>query len=1068
MSEPNATMAIECNSIINASAGTGKTFALASRFIRLMMFDKVKPEAIIALTFSRAAAQEIYEKILKRLADASIDDENAEKEWNYLLKDFEKDENGEEKVPQGEEKLRLITAANIRHDKFVFRNLLRKLVESQHLGTIATIDSFILRFIQNFPTEMGFQNAVEVIDPIDESVAVDDALKRALACNDGKGSALAKAFRAANDGDFSRTCIDSISRILSGGWRSFVIAHPECKDWTVESMCDALDVPMESACPDLSGIPVNEIKRKNATAPEARFINDARTYDGHESFLTGNLTEDLIRFFWENPDATSWTYSFYRRDYVLDCGAEGAAAIRGAIQHMMNLHLKHMLEKVKAKIDLVKAVEDEYSRMTRRAGRLTFDDFTKFTAENEFSKRGIAIKNLQFRFDSRFDHWALDEFQDTSELQWKCLKEFVSEVAAAGREGNGRSAMAVGDLKQSIYTWRGASALPFNDISTWSAFEGCSSGRHESYRYGPNITGFINRVFGRGNISVGGIMPEVCNPAVKEWYDGWKDHRSNQPEDFIRVLGATKDEDDEEDDEILPTLRDELKKLWEIHERENSTDTVGVLVRANDDGVEVAEYLRRNGLPAVWEGVNTVHDLPVIQAILALLKLADHPEDSAAWQVADQLYAVRERVFPDFGSAASVSKAVSCMLSRQGLARTLKDICEKLGDGFGERSIAPARIRQLVEMGSAFEDRSAGGCNVDEFVAFLEKSTKREHAASAKVIKVLSIHRSKGLGIDHVFVPLFERHRDASAIDRPKANAPLYNGEQKWVLPHLKKGTEAFNSKTRCAYDKMCSDAFRDALRTYYVALTRAKKSMFVIFPNDSNPADYGKGLLMRDLIVNAVGVSYEAGKFPTFKDGKKVADSAAVRDTWEPMGWREVVERVSPSGVAPSAHGRCFVMADSLFDSDFGAAAKKGIDVHAAYQRIEWADDSMAASLPAAFREAFVKPSPEATVWRERSYERFADGRWETGQFDRVVFTGAGDSRSAVIYDFKTSAKRESESSEAFAGRMRETYASQMKDYRKALAALTGIPHSRITAKLLLASTGASVLVSDGLTEKA
>ena len=58
---------IEGNLLIRASAGTGKTFSLATRFIRLMLFDGVEPERIVALTFSRAAAQEIYEALLKRL-----------------------------------------------------------------------------------------------------------------------------------------------------------------------------------------------------------------------------------------------------------------------------------------------------------------------------------------------------------------------------------------------------------------------------------------------------------------------------------------------------------------------------------------------------------------------------------------------------------------------------------------------------------------------------------------------------------------------------------------------------------------------------------------------------------------------------------------------------------------------------------------------------------------------------------------------------------------------------------------------------------------------------------------
>ena len=108
------------------------------------------------------------------------------------------------------------------------------------------------------------------------------------------------------------------------------------------------------------------------------------------------------------------------------------------------------------------------------------------------------------------------------------------------------------------------------------------------------------------------------------------------------------------------------------------------------------------------------------------------------------------------------------------------------------------------------------------------------------------------------------------------------------------------------------------------------------------------------------------------------------------------------------------------------------------------------------------MKPGPEAALWREKSYEIYREasgkGEWETGQFDRVVFTGEGEEREAVIYDFKTNALKPGESTEAFERRMCRTYASQMSAYRAALATLTGLPPKRIRSVLLLQSTGSAV----------
>ena len=81
------------------------------------------------------------------------------------------------------------------------------------------------------------------------------------------------------------------------------------------------------------------------------------------------------------------------------------------------------------------------------------------------------------------------------------------------------------------------------------------------------------------------------------------------------------------------------------------------------------------------------------------------------------------------------------------------------------------------------------------------------------------------------------------------------------------------------------------------------------------------------------------------------------------------------------------------------------------------------------------------------------ADGTWVSGQFDRVVFAGSGGSRRAVIYDFKTNARRRGETEEAFHARLESAYAGQMEAYRRALSSLVGLAPERIDTRLLAAA---------------
>ena len=268
----------------------------------------------------------------------------------------------------------------------------------------------------------------------------------------------------------------------------------------------------------------------------------------------------------------------------------------------------------------------------------------------------------------------------------------------------------------------------------------------------------------------------------------------------------------------------------------------------------------------------------------------------------------------------------------------------------------------------------------------------------------------------------------------------------------------------------MADESLLSNIRTYYVALTRARKAMYVIAPLAERDAAKP---FFRDVIASAVAdfprrtmdngceIIFEQGVEPKVKPGPDAAgsDVQTERQFWRHDKPAETIERVSPSS---SGHRDFAASASELFSENAGEAAKRGVEIHGQYEAIEWADDQELANLPPAFHVAFAKPSPKATVWREKSYEIYRQagdkGEWETGQFDRVVFTGEGAAREAVIYDFKTNAQKTDESAEAFEQRMCRTYAPQMNAYRAAIGALTGLPANRIRTVLLLQSTESAV----------
>ncbi len=1084
---------IEGNLIIRASAGTGKTYSLATRFIRLMLFDDVDPARIVALTFSRAAAQEIYTKILERLWKAAASEDGAEEEKKELLKGLG-------------DKLEEIERRKIDWSSARFARLLRQVVDTQHLGAIATLDSFILRIVRNFPLEMGFQRAVEVLDEHGEGEAVRQAVHDILSCTeDAQG--FAEAFRAARKGQLPRVLATAIDYMLTNeGWRKFILAHPESKTWTAGSMAKELHLAEASGFSNAGELALSpflaSVDKSEAGKCLKKFGDYLVSFKVGENPIPSRTTipVEFAQAVARHPDNPYFIHAKSNGDEVrFDYPQEVFDAARKDLSRLVEAYLREQLNAVAAKLKLFSFIEDEYDASTRKAGKLTFSDFTDYSAKNEETEKELAIENLEFRFDSVFDHWALDEFQDTSEIQWQCLKRLVE--SAASPDGGGRTVVTVGDLKQSIYTWRGGNDAPFKEMMGWPSFQkpfGKPLVLDISFRYQKNICDFVNSVFGPDNIRGGGVLPPGRSKAVERWLgeDCWCEHKpetdkDNNPKanDYVKVIGVRQVSDPQDGRKkgfewLLPALEDQLRPIWDEHERVNSDETVGILVRTNDEGIAAAQHLRSKGFPVVWEGMNVISDIPAVKAVVNLLRLADHPEDVFAWKFVNDLLPVRRILFPDVEKSWLASKMVASDLSKLGIARTLKEYCGKLCVNESLDNLSKMRLRALVRAAVDYERANSADYGIDGFIRFLDDLARRENGDTPRVIRILTIHRSKGLTLDRVFVPIWES--DESSIAEPGKKAIVFGAGKSWVLPHVPADVARVNNAVSEVIAEQCDEQVLVALRTNYVALTRARKALYVIQPANAAGVHFrslvAQAQIVRDYqermkkAADALGVFgedkdsvilFEQGTVPVFSKPKQGPASAK---HWSHVDAAELISRHSPSTdvCVEKDEVTSFAKASSLFMGDFGARARHGTDEHAEFAKIEWIDlanprddrEKMILGWGRAWTEAF-RETPGATVWRERSYELFDRDKnvWETGQFDRVVFRVEDGKRKADIYDFKTNANRE-KTLEAFEKKMRETYESQMAAYRSAISRLCGIEPELISSTLLLTASGTSVKV--------
>jgi ATP-dependent helicase/nuclease subunit A len=1036
------------NTLIRASAGTGKTFALATRMIRLLLLN-VEPHHVVALTFSRAAAGEIFNKIAERLAKAAAADVYAKEESGYLFQDLD---------PEQAQVLRKEYGPSISREIFV--GLLRKLIATQHASLIGTIDSFMTRIVQAFPLELGLQGQMTIMEDYriqrEKNAAVHAVLSRAATSQQSK--LFFEAFRLATFGRETKSFAEKLAAFLDT-WHDILLDCPNPEAWGQPQIIWPAGSPFLSA-PDrfdrnalgaLADRLAEEIRPGWGTGKEAaqwdQFCDFVRTFNSHFPSTLGAGVKNVLNAYRQHETSLVMKYQRTERCFT----GEQARLIRRAIETLYGLVLHARCQTTQGIYALMIQIEATYNQKTRNQGLLTFADIPRLITRLDETVR----QNIEYRFDSRFSHWALDEFQDTSHAQWNAIRNLVDEALQSDQPDH--SLFIVGDMKQAIYGWRGGDVAIFEQEANTGNYE--LADLNTSYRYCPQIADAVNRIFeGR---SICAFLAGAADEAGTKWQNLWRKHVSKQPDGFVQV-GRVREKDSANDEGAVdPFIETTCNHLLEVQPWTRGL-SAAILVRANDHGKAFAEGLRRAGIPAVWEGESAISDTPVVTALLHLLQVAEHPDNTLAWEhvcatpLAKTLFQ-KACALPREQGVPLVSQRVLEDVSRLGLPRALSSYIEALG-GSGTDSFTQTRLEALLQAATQFTASADPETTLSDFTAFVDAFTTRD-VADTSTVKILTIHRSKGLGFDLVIVPVIEHH----GIDASRPDEVLCGPDNTWLLTHPGQQLIAADAVLAEASRRTLNNEVFEALCVNYVAMTRAKRALFVLLK--SAPKTHSEALYFSNHIESTLGgtLPWTLGDPDWFTHAHPVSVSAAPQQTvmTYPRPKRQHIRRVTPSSGVH--YGRA---ASELFTPQLGQlAAERGTRLHASLSKIEWLEDNavqpadiskddLDLTRASAFRAALIRSPCVVDLWRETSFELVFDDQWISGTFDRVVFFEEQGRRTAEVLDFKSNRRRDNESEQAFANRMRETYASQMTSYRQALTHLSGISARDIRCTLLLIDT--------------
>jgi len=1024
--------------MILASAGSGKTYALTNRYVRLLALG-AKPERIAALTFTRKAAGEFFDEILKKLAGAAADETVAKK----LAAEIG--------VPA-------LHAAD-------FLKLLRGMTEAMHRLNLGTLDSFFARVVRAFPLELGLAGDFEVLQEHAARLERRRVLRRMFAHTEGDTARqdFIEAFKRATFGTEEKRLGARLDAFLDEHAEVF-LAAPAAAAWGhAERIWPAGSAWLMAADAKKRTDAAAELK---AALPWVTFSDAQRArwedfFAALPDWAPGAPLPKPVAYVVGNafkvwPGLAEITVERKKVPLAPDASRALLALVRGIV----GAELARRLETTQGMFAVLRGYEQVYDGAVRRAGRLTFADVQRLLRPDTPDGAWLLTRDaaaearlfIDWRLDAQIDHWLLDEFQDTSYGQWSVLRNLIDEAVQDPAEA--RSFFYVGDVKQAIFAWREGDSRLFREI--FDHYNAARPGtiREErldrSWRSGPAVIAMVNRVLGDG-AALARLFPAE---AAGRWTREWRDHESAQPK-----LGGYA---------TLRSAEDEAGRFAETLNIILETQALGrglsvaVLVQKNSTAAELADYLRREGgLPAVAESdLHVGTDNPLACALLALFRAAAHPGDRAAWaHVAmtplQAVLAAEQCAEPDVLAVRLLGE-----IHAEGFERTVEAWVRKLEPALeADDAFSRERGRQLADAARLFDE--TGSRDVAEFVQFVERHTVRD-ADSAAVVRVMTVHKAKGLGFDLVVLPDLEGTRLAArrrglAVQR----APDRTVEWVFDLP-----SEIFYAQDEVLAGHVAAaeaDACYEELAVLYVAMTRAKRAMYIITEAVGTSQSHNFPRLLQETL----GEAWSAGDERWFESVVAGSPEPGPEAGLVVVQAARVLRRPART---PSAAKSGEVAGERLFALEGGGAALFGRAVHDLLAQVEWGGTEATAQLAVAWRnegaagiealtcvrapgltEVWSRPAAAwVEVWRERTFEVVLDGVWLTGVFDRVVveYDMARRPIRARVIDFKTDRCRAGEDKVAEAI---EKHAGQIMIYRQVVAVLTKLPIREIRCTLVL-----------------
>ena len=865
----------DVSAFVSANAGSGKTHVLAQRVINLLLRG-VDPAKILCITFTKAAAANMANRIFTTLA-----------EWATL----------DDKALDG--KIKLSTGEKADAGKRVrARRLFASALETPGGLKVQTIHAFCTRLLHQFPFEADVAARFTVLDDATTTQTLDKLTLNVLLEASAKpesalGCALATAIVVAADQTFKDVVTDAIAeRDKITAW----IARAGSVDAAIAELSgifgvDPNDTPesLEQEFFSHSLIPAAEwpalIEILNAGSANDKkhvaVLQAAYSSFGRERvdnylkvFCTTKLEprENIVtkKLGDSNPE---WLDRLKNEQARVCKLLERESAVRAR-------------ERTRALVTIAAEVIARYAREKERRALLDYDDLIDKTLAL-FTRTSAAW--VLYKLDLGIDHVLIDEAQDTSPKQWQIVTTIVSEFGAGGARPNVRRTMfAVGDEKQSIFSFQGAAPHAFYDNRRY--FEQLFSGTDTqfiekkfevSFRSGDSVLGAVDLVYSRPEAfrglaadpvkTVHRSLPDAApglvelwpliEPAEKREMEGWDAPFDTESEESPRVLLARR---------IAAHV-----KLWMTHGLK--AGDVLVLVRQRGPLFEaIIRALKDTGVPVAGADRLVLTEHIAVMDLMALADALLLPDDDLALAsvLKSPLFGLREEQLFELawnrkGSLrASLRAHADFATTNAALEELAQAACRLTPFGFFTHVLGAlhGRAKFLSRLGPEANDALDEFLNLvldyetrqtpslQGFVAWLRAARaeiKRDMEMDRDEVRVMTVHGAKGLEANTVI--LADTTTPPGGPRDPRLLS-LANGAQVWATArNIDVGAMA---EARAKAQQEARDEYR---RLLYVAMTRAAERLIICGTKGKNKIPDGRWYQLVEAALKDVAVSQPA-----------------------------------------------------------------------------------------------------------------------------------------------------------------------------------------------------------------